>query len=159
MHLNCWIVKGHTITFAGISNSVNRYEITLFLPLQSLGGSERQQEGTLLEEWVIDTPVISLIWFTFCLRGKKEKELVFSSSSWMLKNVWWTSVFFVCFFGTLSFCTILKTDSITKPVAVLESASVGKHTINLERKEKDHTWQGMMQGVQWKFLLMILWRF
>lgn len=49
--------------------------------------------------------------------------------------------------------------STTNPVAVLESASTGKHTITLKRKKKCHKWQCLMQDAQRKFPGMACQRF
>lgn len=86
MSLNCWIIKSHTITFAGILNStIQGKSLSCFLLLRCLWASERQQEGTSPEELFINAPVISFDLHFFW--KKKKKEALFFSSLFQALHV------------------------------------------------------------------------
>lgn len=116
MSLNCWIIKSHTITFAGILNStIQGKSLSCFLLLRCLWASERQQEGTSPEELFINAPVISFDLHFFWKKKKRRRRCSFHhfSKHCMCVQAGLDFCFSIVLLGILLFCLILTAKSIS----------------------------------------------
>lgn len=124
MNLNCWIIKSHTITFGGISNSANQCKsLSSFLLLcvyEAQKGNRKARHlknSSLVHLWSL------LIYILF---GIKTKKSLFSQVCWRA----WVFHFFHVPFSSASF--LKQKPCPSNPVTVLESAFIGKYISNFK---------------------------
>lgn len=128
MNLNCWIIKSHTITFGGISNSANQCKsLSSFLLLcvyEAQKGNRKARHlknSSLVHLWSL------LIYILFGIKTKK--VIIFPS---VLEGLGF-SLFPCPLLESFSSASFLKQKPCpSNPVTVLESAFIGKYISNFK---------------------------
>lgn len=115
MRLNCWIIKSHTITFAGILNSTNQGKsLSSFLLLHVYEAQKGNRKAHHLKNFSLMHLWSLSIYILF---GKNQRSrsclfIIFPSAIYVCRRAW-DFCFSVVLLCVLSFCLILTTKIIS----------------------------------------------
>ena len=146
MSLNCWIIKSHTITFAGILNSTNQGKSLPSFLLCVYGAQKGNRKAHCLKKFSLMHLWSLLIYILF---GEKQRWRSCRFPKCCMCVQAGLGFSFSVSFHFASF--FLQRSSSSAPVDILEATFVGKYTVNSGEEIEVLRRCCTVQDVQWIF--------